>query len=87
MSTTKFENKCEILGELWMVHRKDPEFQDFIEYNDLGLPIAYAISEGMVSKTPIAQQYIDETFDMLLVGLDIDDTGFESLDQIIGLEP
>jgi hypothetical protein len=34
-----FDNKISILAELWMNYRDDEELQDFIEYNDLGLPL------------------------------------------------
>ena len=41
-----------------MEYRDDVEFKDFIEYNDLGLPLAYAIAEGIVEKTDIASNFI-----------------------------
>lgn len=84
-SPTPFLTKSSILGELWLDYRKDPEFQDFIEYNDLGLPLAYAISEGMIEKSPIAENYVLETFEVLLAGLGIEDEGFETLDELLGL--
>ena len=80
---TTFENKCSILSELWLNYRKDEEFQDFIEYNDLGLPLAYAISEGIVEATPMAETFIAETFAVLLSGLELDDLGFENLDEVL----
>lgn len=84
-SPTPFLTKSSILGELWLDYRKDPEFQDFIAYNDLGLPLAYAISEGMIEKSPIAENYVLETFEVLLAGLGIEDEGFETLDELLGL--
>ena len=83
MSTT-FENKCLILADLWMNYREDEEFIEFIEYNDLGLPLAYAIANGIVEDpNSIAQNFIGESFDLLLAGLEIEeDTGFELLDDL-----
>jgi hypothetical protein len=82
---TSFENKCSILAELWMDYRDDEEFVDFREYNDLGLPIAYALANNIVSKQPMAEQFVEETFDLLLTALEIpEDTGFESLDDLLG---
>lgn len=82
-ATTPFSNKAEILGELWMSYRLDPEFKDFIDYNDLGLPMAYALSENIVTATPLLEQYLEETWDLLLEGLGIEeDTGYESLDEL-----
>jgi hypothetical protein len=79
---TTFDSKCEILGELWISYKGDPEFSDFIEYNDLGLPLAYAITSGIVEATPKAIMFIDETFELLLSALEIKDEGFESLDEL-----
>jgi hypothetical protein len=74
-----------MLGELWMKYRQEPEFEDFIEYNDLGLPIAYAISNDIVKSTPMAEQFVGETFDLLLVALGVEDTGWENLDELLSL--
>lgn len=83
---TPFETQAQILADLWMNYRKDEEFSDFLEYNDLGLPLAYAIANGMVQSSSLAQQYIEETFSLLLAGLKIDeDTGFDTLEDILGL--
>lgn len=84
-TTTPFSNQASILAELWMNHRADEEFRDFIEYNDLGLPLAYAIAENVVSASDKAKLFIEETFDVLLAGLDIEDTGFETLDEVLAL--
>ncbi len=81
--TTSFENKVIILADLWLNYRYDEEFADFIEYNDLGLPLAYAISEGIVKSTDTAESFVNETFDLLLAGVGVEDTGYESLDDIL----
>ena len=83
MTTTTYENKCLILSDIWLNYRNDTEFVDFIEYNDLGLPLAYAIAEGIVDSTELATNFINETFDLLLAGMDIEDTGFDSLDDVM----
>jgi hypothetical protein len=80
---TPFNNQCEILSDLWLNYRNDEEFTDFIEYNDIGLPLAYAITNSIVESNEIAQRFIGETFDLLLAGLEIEDTGFESLDELL----
>ncbi len=69
-----------------MDYRDDEEFKDFIEYNDLGLPLAYALSEGMFEKTEIVSTFINEAFDILLGGLGLEDTGFESLDDMLDIK-
>lgn len=80
--TTPFSKQAEILGELWLNYRNDENFKDFVEYNDIGLPIAYAIANGIVGSTETAERFVNETFDLLLTALDVDDTGFETLDDI-----
>lgn len=82
---TTYANKCAILADLWMNYRGDEEFQDFIEYNDLGLPLSYAIDSEIVKSTEMAQRFIEEAFSLLLAGLEIEeDAGYETLDDILG---
>jgi hypothetical protein len=83
---TPYSNRAEILAELWMNYRIDPEFRDFIEYNDMGLPLSYFITENVVESTPIAENFINETFEILLKSLEIPDEGFDSLDDILELK-
>ena len=80
---TTFSNKCVILSELWLTYRNDEEFEDFINYNDLGLPLAYAIGNGIVAETDRAKNFIEEAWALLLAGMDLEDTGFESLDELL----
>jgi hypothetical protein len=79
---TTFEAKCDILSRLWQEHRADEDFEDFVEYNDLGLPLAYFISEGVALPAPLAETYIGETFELLLAALDVEDTGFSDLAEV-----
>jgi hypothetical protein len=83
MNSTSYTDKCAILAEVWLNYRSDEEFQDFIEYNDLGLPIAYAIDNDIVKSTEMAQRFVEETFDLLLASLKVDDTGFDTLDALL----
>jgi hypothetical protein len=85
--TTTQDNKAVILGDLWVDYKADPEFKDFIEYNDLGLPLAYAIANGIVvvEDAERVNQFINETFDLFLVALGIEDTGFETLDEMLDI--
>lgn len=85
-TTTHYSNQASILAELWMSYRNDSNFTDFIEYNDLGLPLAYAVNEGIVSSSELAQKFIEETFDLFIAGLGIEDTGFDNLDEVLSLE-
>jgi hypothetical protein len=84
MASTTFDNKCAILSDVWINFRFDSQFTDFIQYNDLGLPLAYAITEGIAKPAELSNKFIDETFDLLLAALNIEeDTGFSSLDDML----
>ena len=48
---TPFSNKVAILADLWINYRDDEQFQDFIEYNDLGLPLGYLINTELATPT------------------------------------
>jgi hypothetical protein len=66
-----------------MTYRGDEEFKDFIEYNDVGLPLAYFIDNKIVESTNMAQRFIEETFDIFISSLDLEDTGFDNLDDLL----
>jgi hypothetical protein len=83
MSTTTIENKEIILAELWMTYKNDPNFEDFISYNDLGLPLAYVMSTGIATRTDASNKFIEETFTLLLGSLEVEDTGFYTLDELL----
>lgn len=84
--TTTFSNKCDILAELWVSYKGDPEFSDFMEYNDLGLPLAYAISSEIISAEPKSEMFVNETFELLLAALGKEtDEGYESLADLLNL--
>jgi hypothetical protein len=84
VNSTTFENQCLILAELWVSRRKDPIFTEFVEYNDMGLPLAYGVAEEFVHVNDIVKGFIEETFSLLLTGLGIEeDTGFYVLDELL----
>jgi hypothetical protein len=79
-----FENKITILAELWMNYRDDEELQDFVEYNDLGLPLAYFLMNEIVLPTSQSELYINETYDLFIASLQVADKEWESLDELLG---
>ena len=76
-----FENKITILAELWMNYRDDEDLQDFVEYNDLGLPLAYFLMNEIVLPTSQSELYINETYDLFIASLQVADREWESLDE------
>jgi hypothetical protein len=79
-----FSNKVSILAELWMNYRDDDQLKDFVEYNDLGLPLAYFIMNELVLPTKQAELYIEETYGLLIASLEAEDIEYESLDELLG---
>ncbi len=79
-----FDNKITILGELWMNYRDDEDLQDFVEYNDLGLPLAYFLMNEIVLPTSQSELYINETYDLFIASLQVEDREWESLDELLG---
>jgi hypothetical protein len=79
---TPFKTRCAILGTLWLEYSTDEDLEDFVSYNDLGLPIAFAIAEDIVETNPVAEGYINETWNLLLAALEIEDIGFSKLDDL-----
>jgi hypothetical protein len=84
---TNFENKCAILADLWLNYKDNEELEDFIEYNDLGLPLAYLIHTGLVTVTDEGIIYVDETFDLLVSSLGLDLEGeYETLNELMEMQ-
>lgn len=81
---TSFDNMCSILSDLWMNYKYDEEFEDFVQYNDLGLPLAFLIAENLVEPKEIAKAYISETWDIFLEALSLeDDKEWQSLEEML----
>lgn len=80
---TSFETICSILSELWSNYRQDKELKDFVEYNDLGLPLAFLIDANLVDASEQAKEYIFETWQIFLAALGLEnDIEWKSLEQI-----
>lgn len=81
---TTFDDKCSILADLWLNYRQEDDFSDFIEYNDLGLPLAFLLSEGLVkTSNESGKNMIEESFDLLLSALELEDEGYDTLDDML----
>ena len=86
MSETPFNVRCQILGELWTEYKFDIEFEDFISFNDLALPLAHAFANGIIDESENMRVLINKTFDEYLSVCGIEsDSGFENLADIFKL--
>lgn len=74
---------CSILSELWLNYKDDKDFKEFIEYNDIGLPLAFLIDSEIVEENEKALKYVIETWYILMSALGIEkDLGWMTLDEI-----
>ena len=79
-----FSKKSEVLAELWMNYRQDEELEDFIEYNDLGLPLAYMVQTNLITITDEGKKYIEETYDLFCAAVGVDnEKEYNSLNEIL----
>jgi len=82
---TDFQTQCEILSDLWLNYKDNPELKDFIEYNDLGLPLAYLIHTDLAIVTDDGAPYVEETFNLLCASLDLDvEAEYVNLNEMLG---
>jgi hypothetical protein len=81
--STPIEKRAEILSELWIGYRDTEYVQDLLEYGDLGFPLSFMLTQGIVSHSEKTAPFIDELFDMLVDDLGLEDEDFESLDELI----
>ena len=80
---TNIETQIDILGNFYINYRDDKGIKEFLEFNDIGLPLAFLASEGLCQPTEMAIVYIQETFNMLLATMQLEDIGFDSLDHLL----
>lgn len=78
----EFMTKAEIVSEIWMDYRDSLDLAKYIEYNDIGLPLAYFIANGLVIPTEQAEQYVEEAYHLLVYTLKIEDKDYANLDEM-----
>lgn len=76
-----FADKAGVIGQLWIEFRGDEDFEAFMDYNDLGCPMAYMVAEGLIKElTPVGEEMITETFKMFLELINVTE---EEIDSVI----
>jgi hypothetical protein len=80
---TDIDKQIDILGSFYLNYKDDKSVREFMEFNDIGLPLAFLTAEGLCQPTELAMIYIQETFFMLLATLGVEDTGFNSLENLL----
>jgi hypothetical protein len=77
-----FADKAGVIGQLWIEFRNDEDFSKFMEYNDLGCPLAYMIAEGIAEPTPLGTDMVEETFKMFSMLVDVTEEQIDELENI-----
>ena len=86
--STDFSIKCEILAEVHLEATWNIDLNDFREYNDLGLSLAYSFSKGLIELKEGADAYIEESWDSLCEMLRLDkEDEFEDSDDMLEKSP
>ena len=81
---TSLEDKAQIIVEFLQDYKNDDEHEEFFEYNDLGIPLAIAITQDMVELTDSGLKVLEETWIRLcdLFDADVADS-YDSIDDLI----
>jgi hypothetical protein len=77
-----FADKAGTIGQLWIEFREDEDFASFMEYNDLGCPMAYMLAQGLIKDlTPLGEEMISETFSMFIKLINVTEEEIDSLNE------
>lgn len=68
-----FKTKAEIAAECWMATRKHESWKELLSYGDIGFPLAYSVTEGLATVTPLGKNYIEEIYDLILQTLQLEE--------------
>lgn len=76
-------DKAGIIGQLWIEFRNDEDFTAFMEYNDLGCPLAYMVAEGLIKElSPVGEEMLEETFKMFMQLINVTEEDINILPEI-----
>lgn len=80
----EIKDKAILLVEFIQANFTNPKFNEFFDYNDLGLPLAVAFENDLCTLNDRGTEVLNETYDLMLdeYGVDKDKT-YETLDDII----
>ena len=77
--------KAEILVQFTQDYFNSDEYDDFFDYNDLGIPMSIAITQDMVILTDAGEQLLEETWIELCLLFNADpNLEYESIDDLMG---
>jgi hypothetical protein len=75
--------KAEILVQFTQDEFNSGEYEEFFDYNDLGIPLSIAITQDMVILTDSGEELLDETWKDLCLLFDANPNDeYESIDDL-----
>jgi hypothetical protein len=75
--------KAEILVQFTQDEFNSGEYEEFFDYNDLGIPLSIAIVQDMVILTDSGEELLEETWKELCLLFDANpDNEYESIDDL-----
>jgi hypothetical protein len=75
--------KAEILVQFTQDEFNSGEYDEFFDYNDLGIPMAIAVTQDMVILTDAGEQLLEETWKELCLLFEANpDDEYESIDDL-----
>ena len=80
---TDFETICKILSEMHIAYTEEDDYVEFVEFNDLGVPLAYFINEGLATASKEGKEKVLETWELLMKVGNKKDTGFTELAEVL----
>jgi hypothetical protein len=76
--------KAEILVQFTQDYFNSGEYEEFFDYNDLGIPMSIAITQDMVILTNEGEQLLEETWKELCLLFEADpNSEYETIDDLI----
>ena len=79
----EIKNKAKVLVQFTQEHINGNDYDEFFDYNDLGIPLAIAINNELVVLTEKGTDLFDETWKDLCLLFDADpDDEYESIDDL-----
>jgi hypothetical protein len=84
-----FDSKVNILYELFTSYKKHPFFRDYVEYNDMGLPLSFLITHKIVDINKEVEKVINSSYETLVLNvLEVSpDKEYAHIETMIGDSP
>ena len=81
---TEFDRKAKIAAQCWMLTREVETWAEIIKYGDIGFPLAYAHTAGLVEVNKKGAVPVLEVYDIIVESLDIDpDKEYEDFEAML----